>query len=62
MQVLKSSSKREVYTNTVLPQETIITLSRQPNFTPKTTGKRRRTTTTKISRKKERNKDPSRKK
>ena len=46
MQVLKTSSKREVYTNTVLPQETRITLSRQPNFTPKTTGKRRRTTTT----------------
>ena len=38
----KSSSKREVYSNTILPQETRKTLNRQPNFTPKTTGKRRR--------------------
>ena len=37
----KSSSKREVYSNTILPQETRKTLNRQPNFTPKTTGKRR---------------------
>ena len=43
----KSSSKREVYTNTILPQEKRKTLNRQPNFTPKATGKRR-TTTTKI--------------
>ena len=28
--------KREIYSNTILPQET-----RQPNFIPKTTGKRR---------------------
>ena len=41
----KSSSKREVYSNTILPQETRKTSNRQPNFTPKTTGKR--TTTTK---------------
>ena len=40
----KSSSKREVYTNTILPQETRETLNRQPNFTPKATGNR---TTTK---------------
>ena len=33
------SSKREVYSNTILPQETRKTLNRQPNFTPKTTGK-----------------------
>ena len=46
----KSSSKREVYINTILPQETRKTLNRQPNFTPKTTGKRR---TKKISRSKE---------
>ena len=39
----KSSSKREVYNNTILPQETKKTLNRQPNFTPKTTGKRRTT-------------------
>ena len=37
----KSSSKREVYSNTILPQETRKTLNRPPNFTPKTTGKRR---------------------
>ena len=41
----KSSSKRKVYSNTILPQETRKTSNRQPNFTPKTTGKR--TTTTK---------------
>ena len=43
----KSSSKREVYSNTILPQETGKTSNRQPNFTPKATGNRR-TTTTKI--------------
>ena len=32
---------REVYSNTILPQETRKTFNRQPNFTPKTTGKRR---------------------
>ena len=48
----KSSSKREVYSKTILPQETRKTLNRQPNFTPKTTGKRT-TTTKKISRRKE---------
>ena len=37
----KSSSKREVYSNAILPQETRKTLNRQPNFTPKTTGKGR---------------------
>ena len=37
----KSSSKREVYSNTILPQETLKTLNRKPNFTPKATGKRR---------------------
>ena len=34
----KSSSKKEVYSNRILPQET---LNRQPNFTPKTTGKKK---------------------
>ena len=38
--LLKSSSKREVYSNTILSQETRKTLNRQPNFTPKTAGKR----------------------
>ena len=37
----KSSSKREVYSNTILPQEARKTSNRQPKFTPKTTGKRR---------------------
>ena len=37
----KSSLKGEVYSNTILPQETRKTSNRQPNFTPKTTGKRR---------------------
>ena len=50
----KSNSKREVYSNTILPQETRKTSNRQPNFTPKTTGKRRTTTKKpKISRRKE---------
>ena len=48
----KSSSKREVYSNVILPQETRKAPNRQPNFTPKTTGKRT-TTTKKKSRKKE---------
>ena len=47
----KSSSKREVYSNTIIPQETRGTQSRQPNLTPKTTGKR--TKKPKISRRKE---------
>ena len=37
----KSSSKRDVYSNTILRQETRKTSNREPNFTPKTTGKRR---------------------
>ena len=36
----KSSSKREVYSNTILPQEARKTSNRQPNFTPKITRKR----------------------
>ena len=47
----KSTSKREIYSSTILPQE-IKTSNRQPNFTHKTTGKRR-TRTPKISRRKE---------
>ena len=42
----KSSSKRKLYSNTILPQETRRTSNRLPNFTPKTTGK---TATTKIN-------------
>ena len=41
----KSSSKREVYSNTILPQETRKVSNRQRNFTPKTMGKRTTTTT-----------------
>ena len=37
----KSSSKRGFHSNTILPQETRKTSNRQPNFIPKTTGKRR---------------------
>ena len=46
----KRSSKREVYSNTILPQETRKTSNIQPNFTPKTTGKRRKKENPKISR------------
>ena len=44
----KGSSKREVHSNTILPQETRKTLNRQPNFIPKATGKRRTTTKKKL--------------
>ena len=40
----KSSSNRKVCSNTILPQETRRTSNRQPNFTPKTTRKRRKQT------------------
>ena len=46
----KSSSKRKVYSNTILPQGTRKILNKQPNFIPKATGKRR---SKKISRRKE---------
>ena len=32
---------KRIYSNTILTQEMRKTLNRQPNFTPKTTGKRR---------------------
>ena len=35
----KSSPKREVYSNTILLQEKRKVSDRQPNFTPKATGK-----------------------
>ena len=47
----KSSFRREVYSNTILPQEIRKTLNRQSNFTPKTNGKR--TKCPKVSRRKE---------
>ena len=37
----KSGYKREVYSNIIPPQEKRKTSNRQPNFTPKTSGKRR---------------------
>jgi len=46
MVCIKSSSKREVYRNIILPQETRKPWKRLPNFTHKTTGKRRTTITT----------------
>ena len=50
----KSSPKREVYSNIILPQETRKTSNRQPNFTPKATGKRiTKKKPLKISRRKE---------
>ena len=45
-------SKREINSNTILPQETRKTSNRQPNFIPKTTEKRR-TKPPKISTRKE---------
>ena len=44
----KSSFKRKVYSNTILPEETRKTLNRQPNFTSKTTGKRMKNKKTKL--------------
>ena len=49
---MQQKHKREVYSNTILPQETRKTMNRQPNCTPKTTGKRR-TKKPKIIRRKE---------
>ena len=48
----KSSSKREVYTNTILPQETTNISNKQPNLTTKAIRERRKKTP-KVSRKKE---------
>ena len=53
----KSSSKREVYRNTNLPQETINISNKQPNLTPEAIREWRTTTTTtkktRVSRRKE---------
>ena len=48
----RSSSKREVYSNTILPQETRKISNKQSNLTPKGT-RERRTTKSKVSRRKE---------
>ena len=52
MGCIKGSSKREVYSNTILPQETRKTLNRTPNFTPETTGKKNNNNNKKHSRRK----------
>ena len=44
----ESSSKKKVYSNTILPQETRKALNRKPNFTLKITGRRRREKNTKL--------------
>ena len=49
----KSSSKMDVYSNIILPQETRKMSNRQPNFTPEINGERRTTTKKKISTRKE---------
>ena len=48
----KSSSKREVYSNTILPQDTRNISNKQPNLTPKAI-RERRTKNPKFSRRKE---------
>ena len=48
----KSSSKREVHSNTILSQEVRKTSNKQPNLTPKTSGKKNKKTP-KISKRKE---------
>ena len=49
----KSSSKREVDSNTILPQETRNISNKQPNFTPKTIKERRTKKNLEVSRRKE---------
>ena len=49
----KSSSKREVYSNTILPQETRDISNKQPNLTPKAMRERRTKKTPEVSKRKE---------
>ena len=49
MRCSKRSSKKEVYSNTTLPQETRKISNKQPNLTPKAIRKRR-TKDAKVSR------------
>ena len=53
MECSKSSSKREVYSNTILPQEIRKTQNRQLNFTLKKKLEKKEKKTSKISRRKE---------
>ena len=48
MGLSKSSSKRVLYSNTIIPQEARETLNRQPNFTPKTVEKEEEKNTQKL--------------
>ena len=48
----KSSCKKEVYSNTIFPQETRKTSNKQPNLTPKAI-RERRTNKTQVTRRKE---------
>ena len=50
--IKQNSSKREVYSNTILPQETRNISNKQPNLTPKAI-RGRRTKNPKVSRRKE---------
>ena len=45
----KRSPKKEVYSNIILPEETRKTSNRQPNFTPKTTGKKKNKNSPKLA-------------
>ena len=49
----QKSPKREVYSNTVLPQETRKISNKQPNLTPKAIRERRTKKKPKVSRRKE---------
>ena len=49
----KSSSKREVYSNTILPQETRNFSNKEPNLTAKAFRERRTEKNPKVSRRKE---------
>ena len=49
----KSSSKREVYINIILPQETRNISNKQPNLTPKAIRERRTKKTLEVSRREE---------
>ena len=49
----KSSSKKEVYRNTILPQETRKISNKQPNLTPKAIRERRTKKNPKVSKRKE---------
>ena len=53
MRCSKSSSNREVYSNTILPQETRNISKKQPNLTPKAIRERRTKKPLKVSRRKE---------